>query len=59
MPTLYVMTDECGPWPVLWREPQPPQDDESRRWRFVAEVEEEDAVQALELMHRRREAGEL
>jgi hypothetical protein len=59
MPTLYVMTDSAGPWPVLRREVEAPQDEPDRRWRFVAEVEEEQAVAALELTHQRRVAGEL
>jgi len=44
---------------VVWRKPEPPQDEPDRTWRFVAEIEEEQAVPALEALHRRREAGEL
>jgi hypothetical protein len=53
------MADDAGPWPVLWREAKPPQDEPDRRWRFVAEITEDQVVPALELLHRRREAREL
>jgi len=59
MPTLYWMTDDAGSWPVLWREPKPPRDEPDRTWRLVAEVEEEQAVAAVDLLHRRRRAGQL
>jgi hypothetical protein len=59
MPTLYVMRDSAGPWPVLWREPEPPQDEPDRTWDLVAELQEEEVVPALEALHRKREAGEL
>jgi hypothetical protein len=45
VPTVYVMTDDAGPWPVLWR--------------FLAEVEEDQVVPAAQLLHRRQETREL
>jgi hypothetical protein len=59
MPTLYVMRDSTGPWPVVWREPEPPQEEPGRTWDYLGEVEEAEAARALETLHRRREAGEL
>jgi hypothetical protein len=59
MATLYVMRDSAGPWPVIWREAEPPQDEPDRTWDLVAELQEEEAVAALVLMHRKREAGQL
>ncbi len=59
MPTLYVMHDGGGPWPVLWREAEPPREEPGRTWDYLGEVEEAEAVRALETLHRMREAGEL
>ena len=59
MPTLYVMHDATGPWPVLWREAEPPQEEPGRTWDYLGEVEEGEAVRALETLHRMREAGKL
>ena len=39
MPALYVMTDADGPWPVLWREPEPPREEPGRTWDYLGEVE--------------------
>jgi hypothetical protein len=55
VPRLYVFTDATGSWPVLWRERRPPRDSRGRRWRLVAEVEDEHEAQALfERLHRDR-----
>ncbi len=59
MPTLYVMHDASGHRPVLWRESKPPQDEPGRTRDYLGEVEEAEAVRALETLHRMREAGEL
>ena len=45
VPTLYVMTDDDGPWPVLLR--------------FLAEVEEDQVVPAVQLLRRRQDTREL
>ena len=59
MPTLYVMHDATGPWPVLWREAEPPREEPGRTWDYLGEVEEAEAVRALETLHRMGVAGEL
>ncbi len=53
------MHDATGAWPVLWREAKSPQEEPGRTWDYLGEVEEAEAVRALEALHRRREAGEL
>ena len=59
MPTLYVMRDSTGSWPICWREPELPQDEPDRSWEYLGEIEEDEVAGALEVLHRRREAGEL
>jgi hypothetical protein len=59
MPTLYVMRDVAGCWPVCWREPKPPKKELGRSWEYLGEVEEAEIAGALEALHRRWEKREL
>ncbi len=58
--TLYVMIDACGPWPVLWRDADPPADTPERTWRWICETEDRsEALRILEALHKKHEEGAL
>ncbi len=58
MPTVFVLLDEAGRWPVLVEEDEPLLTGPGARWRFVADVPDRDAgLELVEQLHRQRETG--
>ena len=58
MPTVLILLDEAGPWPVLVDDDEPLLTAPGVRWRFVADVPDHDAgLELVEQLHRQREAG--
>ena len=53
MPALYLMCDDAGHWPVVWRASSPPRDTFRWRWRYLGIIEEEDTPSALQALQDR------
>lgn len=58
MPTVLILLDDAGPWPVLLDDDEDLMTGPGVRWRFVADVPDRDAgLELVEELHRQREAG--
>ncbi len=58
VPTVLILLDEAGPWPVLVDDDEPLLTGPGTRWRFVADLPDHDAgLELVEQLHRQREAG--
>lgn len=58
MPSVFILVDAAGAWPVLVEDDEDLLTGAGARWRFVAHVADHDAgLELVEQLHRQREAG--